>query len=52
MEKYHIEGGAMEDEEEEEARKKHEEFKKKRASHYNEFEMIRKMKESNWEEDD
>ena len=42
----------MEDEEEEAARKKQEEFKKKRAQHYNEYQMIQKMKGNDWEKDE
>ena len=42
----------MEDEEEEAAKRKQEQFKKKRAAHYNEFQMIRKMKNSEWQGDD
>lgn len=41
----------MEDEEEEEARRRREEFKKKRAKHYNEYEMIKRMK-NQWEDED
>ena len=50
MDKYRINkgGNSMEDEDEEAERKKREEFKKKRAQHYNEFQMIQKMKQNDW----
>lgn len=42
----------MQDEDEELRKKKKEQFKKMRAQHYNQFKLIQKMKQNNWEDDE